>query len=339
MGEGVELQALQNWLTAEVQPQAEAIDQDPAVLATVLGQMGDRGWLGLSLPTIAGEAALSPLQVWQAQTAIASASGALAFLQTQHQSAAALLARYCPGDRCLQGLRQGQPKVGIGFSHLRRSPVPLQAQWQGDQICLSGQLPWLTGWGFFEEFLIAAPLPDGQILFCLIPASAPEWQVSPLALAAMGTTGTVAAQLSITLPRDRLVTIQPATWIHDRDRQGILSPTAFACGVARAAIRTLEKQSLDSAALLQSRLEQIEQAIAATLLQSERLPDRALDLRVQALSLMHRCTQAAVFSAAGAANSLQHPAQRLYREALAFSVLGLTADLQACYLTAIATAD
>lgn len=330
----MDLQALQDWLAAEVQPQAEAIDQDPAVLATVLRQMGDRGWLGLSLPTTAEEPALSRQEVWQAQAAIAGASGALAFLQTQHQSAAALLAKYGSSDRPSSNLRCGQPTVGIGFSHLRRSPSPLQAHWQGDQIILTGQLPWLTGWGFFDEFLIAAPLPDGQTLFCLIPASAPEWQISPLALAAMGSTGTVAAQLDIILSRDRLVTIQPATWIRDRDRQGVLSPTAFACGVARACLRLLPERDSDSQNTLKSQLEQLEQAIAPALDKTE--PAEALNLRVQALNLMHRCAQAAVFSAAGAANSLQHPAQRLYREALAFSVLGLTTELQQQYLRAIA---
>ncbi|WP_126148149.1 acyl-CoA dehydrogenase family protein [Synechococcus elongatus] len=329
-----DLQDLQAWLTAEVQPQAERIDQDPVALAQVLRAMGDRGWLGFSVPACEEGLALSPVEVWQAQAAIASASGALAFLQTQHQSAASFLSKHQPSDRRFSGLSYGRPTVGIGFSHLRRSPSPLQASWHEDHIVLSGELPWLTGWGFFEEFLIAAPLPEGQTLFALIPAQAPEWKVSPLALAAMGTTGTVAAQLIITLPHDRLVTILPATWIRDRDRQGTLSPSAFACGLTRACLGLLTARDADCREVLTAQLGQLEQAIAQSLGQAD--SREALSLRIQALTLMHRCTQAAVFSAAGAANSLQNPAQRLYREALAFSVLGLTTELRQEYLSAIA---
>ena len=47
-------------------------------------------------------------------------------------------------------------------------------------------------------------------------------------------------------------------------------------------------------------------------------------LRAEAIDLAARCTHAAVIVSKGAANLLDHPAQRVYREALAFSVFGQT---------------
>ena len=331
----MDFSAFNHWLATEVAPQAAELDRSSAALRAVLQQMGDRSWLGLSVPACYGGSALTKIEVWQAQAAIASTSGALAFLQTQHQSAAAFLAKHDQGDRDLKGLALGQPSVGIGFSHLRRSRSPLQAQWQGDQIQLEGSLPWLTGWGFFDAFLIAAPLPEGEIVFCLIPATAPEWQVTPLDLAAMASTGTVSAELTISLPADQVIATLPSTWIRDRDRQSVLSPTAFAVGITRAALRQLKNSQPAIAASFFDQLQALEQLILKALEANTHDSEEAIALRLQALQLMHQSVQAAVFAAAGAANSLQHPAQRLYRDALAFSVLGLTPDLRDRYLAAI----
>ena len=49
-----------------------------------------------------------------------------------------------------------------------------------------------------------------------------------------------------------------------------------------------------------------------------------LQLRAQAIDLAVRCAHAAVIVSRGAANGLDHPAQRIYRESLAFSVFGQT---------------
>ena len=47
-------------------------------------------------------------------------------------------------------------------------------------------------------------------------------------------------------------------------------------------------------------------------------------LRGRAISLMNTCAQAAIIAASGAANMLGHPAQRVYKESLVFSVSGQT---------------
>jgi hypothetical protein len=49
-----------------------------------------------------------------------------------------------------------------------------------------------------------------------------------------------------------------------------------------------------------------------------------LQLRARSIDLANRCARAAVVASSGGANSLEHPAQRVYREALMFSVFGQT---------------
>ncbi|WP_293068094.1 MULTISPECIES: hypothetical protein [unclassified Moorena] len=52
--------------------------------------------------------------------------------------------------------------------------------------------------------------------------------------------------------------------------------------------------------------------------------EQRLQLRTWAINLAGRCAQAAVTVSSGAANYKHHPAQRVYREALVFTVSGQT---------------
>ncbi len=62
---------------------------------------------------------------------------------------------------------------------------------------------------------------------------------------------------------------------------------------------------------------------------------RSLKARSTAIELMGRIAHAAVLAAAGAGNLMSHPAQRVYREALAFSVLALSPPIQEAALARI----
>jgi alkylation response protein AidB-like acyl-CoA dehydrogenase len=58
--------------------------------------------------------------------------------------------------------------------------------------------------------------------------------------------------------------------------------------------------------------------------QANHSPLTSLQLRAWAIALANRCAHAAVTVSSGAANLSHHPAQRVYREALVFSVSGQT---------------
>src|SRR5436190_24313426 len=111
-----------------VRPRAGVLDQDLAALREALAEMGRQGLLRLRVPIEYGGLLLSPLDFRRFQEASARASGALAFLESQHQSACSLLARSSNEAlraRLLPKFARGEETSAIAFSHLRRPGPPL----------------------------------------------------------------------------------------------------------------------------------------------------------------------------------------------------------------------
>ena len=139
--------------------------------------------------------------------------------------------------------------------------------------------------------------------------------------------------------------------VHDATRFVFFSGTdlwrqgAFAHGCAQAGIDVLasnaSKRGLGFAeaarASLQAELDGIRAEAEGWVGQAspENVAAR-LDLRARTIELMVRCAHAAVVSSSGAANSMDHPAQRIYREALVFSVSAQTGPIMEATLEKIA---
>ena len=59
----------------------------------------------------------------------------------------------------------------------------------------------------------------------------------------------------------------------------------------------------------------------------EETTEERLNVRAWAIDLAARAAHAAVTASSGAANSLEHPAQRIYREALVYTVSAQTTPI------------
>lgn len=329
-------------LRTEIAPNAAAIDQDAQALDSALQTLGQSNLLALRVPQQWGGAAINEVTFRSFQELVARYSGALAFLQAQHQSAGSLLAQseneslkqaYLP----LMGT--GQHRVGISFAHLRREHPPVKALEVAEGYVLNGQAPWVTGWGIFQTFIAAAVLPNGEAVYGMVPFqttgpdSGGEILCSePMSLAAMTATNTVTVQFQEWfLPRSQVVCIRPASAITRSDQLNVLQHSFFALGCARAGLDILAQVSqakrfpfLDTAyQALAYELEDCRQAIFAAPAAAESFQEN-VQLRARAIELAVRCAHAAIAAASGAATSSQHPAQRIYREALTFTVAGQT---------------
>jgi len=156
-----------------------------------------------------------------------------------------------------------------------------------------------------------------------------------MALAAMESTNTVRAKIEgWFLEQDRILAIKPRDRIHEQDRKNVLKQSFFALGCARAGLDRLEAsyqqkhlpflqdayQALDRE--LNDCRTQIFAAVSAPTLNSNF--EEKLSLRAWAINLAGRCSQSAVVAASGAANAKTNAAQRVYREALLFSVAAQT---------------
>ncbi|MBD3880937.1 acyl-CoA/acyl-ACP dehydrogenase [Phormidium tenue FACHB-886] len=332
------LRQTEAYLQAAVAPQAAQLDHDSEALRQAFLALGDRNLLALRITAPGQATGLDDLSFRAFQELVARYSGALAFLQIQHQSAAALIAQsqnLALKQDYLPFLANGQKRVGLGFSQLRRAGEPLvKATTIPNGYQLQGEVPWITGHGCFQSFIIGATMPDGQALYGLMPFTASTQAGGsiafspPLQLAAMASTNTVTATVqNWVLDQSQIVMIQPAEAIHQSDRKNALHHSFFALGCARAGLDILAGQSTKAVTAAFAALDrelsicrqQIYQAEPTEAVLSQRLK-----LRAWAIDLAGRCSQAAVAVSRGAANHTNHPAQRIYREALAFTVFGQT---------------
>ncbi|NCJ07358.1 acyl-CoA dehydrogenase [Synechococcales cyanobacterium C] len=339
------LSEVEDFLWRWVAPQSIQIDQDFSVLKQVFQAMGDRNLLTLQVPQQWGGRELDMLTFRQFQERISRYSGALAFLQTQHQSAAALLAQsdnLALQQQYLPKMGTGLIGLGVGISHLRRQGLPrVQARLTDMGFSLSGQVPWVTGAGCFQHFIVGATCANGSAVLGIAPlvsTSQPEGgtlHVShPLDLVAMASTQTVTVTLQDWhLETDAVVCLKPTGWLQGRDHQDALQHGFFALGCAQAGLdivatqtSSLSVSSQQAIQSLQADLEDCRQHFYQAQQTSTPYP-RQLHLRATAIDLAHRCAQAAVTVSRGAANRLDHPAQRVYREALAFTIFGQTPDI------------
>jgi alkylation response protein AidB-like acyl-CoA dehydrogenase len=338
------------FLRTWVPPRAADLDQSVGALREALAEMGRVGILGLRVPREYGGLDLPPAEFRRFQEASARASGAAAFLESQHQSACSLIAR-CSNpplrERLLRKLAAGEQTSGIAFSHLRRKgPPPVTATPVPGGFRLDGQLPWVTGWGLFSLCVTAAPLPDGRILFAVHPLgdSSTMQGSAPLELAAMSVTQTVTVQVrGFLIPEGDVLDLHPATWIQENDRIAIALQSPLALGCAQAGIDVLRAEArAKNHAGMASAADRLDRELDGVRAEAYRAMeergdlDRGLRARAAAIELAGRTTHAAVIAAAGAGNLMSHPAQRVYREALAFSVLALSPPIQEAALDVLA---
>lgn len=333
-----------SYLQEFVAPHAAAIDGDPVALQKAISGLGDRRLLALQVTD-------SEETFRSFQEAIARYSGALAFLQTQHQSAAAMLAN-SPNETLKQEylphLANGSRLVGVGFSHLRRNPSPVRAIAMDRGYTIDGEVPWVTGWGYFPEFIVGAMLPDGQLVFGLVPLTETHRETggkitfsSPMPLVAMNSTQTVTARLHRWfLPQARVVMLKPQGWMEAQSQKNVLNHSFSALGCARAGLDILleaaRKQQqpfvFEAFAVLDQELTIAREAIFSAQFHQDSQAESLLHLRAKAIELTVRCAHAAIVASGGSANLNHHPAGRVYREALVYNVSGQTQDVMAATL-------
>jgi alkylation response protein AidB-like acyl-CoA dehydrogenase len=349
------LHTAEQFLREEVAPEAQEIDRDPEKLRWALAGLCERNLMALRRPQHYGGPEISEEAFRHFQETCARYSGTLSFLQTQHQSAGSMISKSeneALKAEYLPKMGTGERLVGIGFSQLRRGGPPImRATEANDGYLLDGHVPWVTGYGFFGEFLLGATLPDGRALFVIVPLeSTPPFQIEggaieggikispPMKLAAMEAANTVTVDFErYFVPSDRVCFIREADWIKNNDQINIALQGHFALGCAQAGLDILaasaeKKNLLFALATRDSLARELAECREQTRLAQkgvaiEEATVERLRVRAWAIDLAVRCAHAAVAASSGAANSINHPAQRVYREALVYTVSAQTTQI------------
>jgi alkylation response protein AidB-like acyl-CoA dehydrogenase len=336
------------FLRDEVSPRANEIDIDLDALKWALDGFCKRDLMALRRPAEYGGPGFSEPMFRDFQEAVARFSGSLAFLQTQHQSAASMIAK---GDNeplkqaTLPMMGNGERLIGIGFSQLRRpGPPMLTASKKEGGYELNGSVPWVTGFGLFGEFLIGASLKDERAVFGVVPF-VPTWRLDgeisftePMRLAAMESPQTVSAHLTdFFLPDEDVAFIKPAGWIQNNDMINITLQGFFALGCARAGLdQLLAAYEKKQSPFIMTAYDALDRELTACRNKTievqesgdeEVTTNEKLKIRAWAIDLAVRCAHAGVTAHSGAANSSSHPAQRVYREALVYTVSAQTTGI------------
>lgn len=330
-------------LKTSVAPLANEIDGNSKVLKQALMSLGEKGLLALRIPQKWGGYEASDRSFFNYQKLVARYSGALAFLEIQHQSAASIIASSENSplqELYLPKLSQGKILLGVGFSQIRRKGKPsVKAIPVAGGYKFKGFVPWVTGKGIFNEFILAGILPDGRAVFGLVPFAKTVNSTGsinfsePMPLCGMGSTNTVTATVeNWFLPEERVAFIKAPNWIHVNDENNVLKATALNLGCAEAALDIQEsafqvksvgfiKKAIAS---FQTEIERCQNAIW----EAQENPDldfaKKLELRAEAIELAVRCATAAVTVSSGAANHASHAAGRIYREAMVYVVFRQT---------------
>jgi len=345
------LNCTETYLKECVAPHAEIIDSDSEALKIALVGLENRSLLALRVPQKWGGADIPPEIFYEYQELTARYSGALSFLQTQHHSATAMIAssdNEMLKSRYLRAIAQKELRLGVGFSHLRRSGNPaVTATPAPNGYLLSGNIPWITGFGLFQKFIVAAVLPDNRAVFGVLPFANIDREYGKIAvseimqLIAMNSTNTVTATLdNWLLHESEIMAVKPVGWIAENDSKNILNfvPATFGCIRAGLDVIAAAATAKDSPVIAAAsrKLEQKLDRLKQHFLESQHSSKaEQLALRAEAIDLAVRCGHAAVVVSSGAANGTLHPAGRVYREALVYTVSGQTKDVMVATLDRI----
>ena len=354
------LAAAQRLCETTLGPNAEATDRGAEPNRANFRVLAENGMMGLAIPREYGGLDASGATQRKFTQLLASYCGVTTFTQAQHHGPSRMIANGPNVElkrRLLPDLASGTRLSGISFAHLRRPgpPVlraePVEGGWR-----LQGTAPWVTGWGLISQLAFGATLPDGRFLYVWSPTCRDEfpdlfekidppaanWGTltasPPLALCAMNASATV--ELTLTdwfIPAAHWLSESDRETMQRNDRNGVLGATAMPIGCAAAAIRVLkataEKRPIAAihraAQAFTGEWEEVEGQVEEWNGRGGEPEFFANAVRVRAwcIELALRAAHAAVTASSGAANLRSHPAQRLLREAMFYTVQAQTHEV------------
>lgn len=318
-------------------PTAQSTDQAVTVPQANLDALAQAGLCGLWAPPAA------PLSVVRSVNEIlAGACGVSYFVWAQHHGPLRQLVasdNHVLRDRFLDDLRTGRLLGGVAFSHLRRPGAPaLAAVAVPGGYRVDGEAPWVTSWGIAHLFLVAAR-HDGRILWFLLDARRDDPAVRPssvLPLAAMNASRTVRLRLdSLFVPDAEVISTESIEEWRCRDRIVTAQPSSPALGVAQRGVRLLSDTDPAAAASLGAELAECRDhgyGLADEARNDAAHMSAMTAARAWGLTLAMRTAGAVIAASGGRALTLDHPGQRLLREAAFFSIQAQTQVLRQAVL-------
>jgi alkylation response protein AidB-like acyl-CoA dehydrogenase len=310
-----------------------------------LGNIGAWRWY---VPRQFGGEEIDPLLLHLRYEAIASASVATALIISQRDSAIGLIEGGENPDlrqEILPPLARGEYFATIGIAQLTTSQQGgLNAVEEGDAYRLDGVIPWSTGAAKAKFIVAGAVTEDSRQILFVLPTDLPGVTVQPpLELVALRASWTSRVELhGVRLDKRWLLRGPVAKALAGPSRGIPLSQAFLGFGLCRGALDLIARHDSDRARSLADRFSEQYLSLhneVVALCQPGREADAAAagpQLRASCNDLAMRITQAAVALHKGSALLLDHPAQRLAREAMFFLVWSCPDPVVDCTVNTLA---
>jgi len=263
---------------------------------------------------------------------LAGACGVTFFVWVQHHAPVRMLARSANESlpaRYVENLCTGRMLGGVAFAYLRRpGPPAVVATPVAGGYRIDGEAPWVTSWGLAALYAVAARMEDRVVFFLVdVEPPTPSLRASPpLRLAAMNASSTVRLSFDgLSVPEADVLSVVAFDEWQAEDRMATAKPNPAAFGIAAACIRLLGDTPL-AAELDDCRARSY--ALADAGVTDDGHLAALVRARAQGLDLAVRAATALVTATGGRAMGLDHPAQRLLREAAFFTIQAQTPALR-----------
>ena len=319
--------------------------------------LAQAGLLGIAIPKKWGGLDVSGPTQREITEILASACGVTTFIQAQHHGPSRMIAN-CPNEtlkqRLLPELATGKMMCAVSFAHLRRpGPPVLKAEPVSRGYRITGVAPWVTGWGLMNQVVFGATLPDEKFVYLWVPAdrklfedlfegiTPPErdWgrmsPSDPIRLCVMNASATVELNCQrLFVPDIHCLHFSDREAMKRNDRNGVLGAAVMPIGCAAGSIQLLselsEKRNIPAIRRAYNRLLEEWKTVRDQVhhwINDKHSVEDAIKLRAQVIQLAVRCAHAACAASSGSANLLSHPAQRLYREAMFYTIQAQTQEV------------
>jgi len=290
-----------------------------------LAALGAMKW---AVPAQFGGDDLPPLLLHERYEYLAEASMATALAFTQRDAAIGFIeiSKNDPlRERLLPKLARNELWTTIGISHLTTSKLAgaLSAHHVDGGLVLNGVIPWSTGAAQSDFVVAGAKVQNGDpVIFALPTDRAGVTVREPQRLAALAAAHTSSIECrDVKIESELLLSGPSSDAMTARTRSVHISQAFAALGLIRAAlglIRAIRGESADTT--FKTLYQQFEELRHATLAANEKADGHDKQtgplLRSELNNLALRATHAAITLHKGRGLRLDHPAQRLAREAM-----------------------
>lgn len=313
---------------ANIAERANALDQNSAWVAEDLAELAAAGAMKWAVPKEFGGTDLDGFTLQEKYEQIAAASLATALVFSQRDAAIGFIEKSenaALREQLLTQLAANEVWTTIGISHITTSTQPgaLTAEMRPDGIELNGTIPWSTGARFSDFLVAAARVHGGEPVVFVLPTNLPGVTIGEsLPLAALTAAHTSAVHCDrVHLGKEMLLSGPAADAMGGRSRSVRIGQAFAALGLTTNALRLIAKIDHPSARTtydtLRKQLHEIRHSVHTANAHVDPHDLQTVPmLRSELNSLALRATHAAVTLHKGTALRVDHPAQRLAREAL-----------------------